>query len=101
MAVPGESNWQKTEQTEVQLIAATNSTGTNGTIHLGIHFNLKPEWKIYWRSPGDAGFPPKLKWDGSTNLKTAVSPSSLQNTLTAALSSEVFELVKTNLKPVT
>ena len=72
MAVPGESNWQKTEQTEVQLIAATNSTGTNGTIHLGIHFNLKPEWKIYWRSPGDAGFPPKLKWDGSTNLKTAV-----------------------------
>ena len=29
MAVPGESNWQKTEQTEVQLIAATNSTGTN------------------------------------------------------------------------
>ena len=72
MAALGESDWQTTEQTKVRLIAATNSTGTNGTIHLGIHFILKPEWKIYWRSPGDAGFPPELKWDGSTNLKAAV-----------------------------
>jgi suppressor for copper-sensitivity B len=72
MATPNTFDWQKTEQTEVRLIAATNSTGTNGTIRLGIHFRLKPKWKIYWRSPGDAGFPPELKWDGSTNLKSAV-----------------------------
>ncbi len=72
VASPGTFDWQKTEQTEVRLIAAANSTGTNGTIRLGIHFRLKPKWKIYWRSPGDAGFPPELKWEGSTNLKSAI-----------------------------
>jgi suppressor for copper-sensitivity B len=72
VAAPGASDWHKTEQTEVRLIAATNSTGANGAIQLGIHFRLKPQWKIYWRSPGDAGFPPSLKWDASTNLKSAV-----------------------------
>jgi suppressor for copper-sensitivity B len=33
---------------------------------------LKPGWKVYWRSPGDAGFPPTADWSGSENLKTAV-----------------------------
>jgi len=28
-------------------------------------------WKVYWRSPGDAGFPPSADWTGSANLAAA------------------------------
>jgi len=30
---------------------------------------MDPDWKIYWRSPGDAGSPPSIEFDGSTNVK--------------------------------
>ena len=32
---------------------------------------MRPGWKIYWRSPGDAGFPPLPDWSESRNLKAA------------------------------
>ena len=31
-----------------------------GAWRLGLQFRLQPGWKIYWRSPGDAGLPPEL-----------------------------------------
>ncbi|MFK7866830.1 MAG: protein-disulfide reductase DsbD family protein [Alphaproteobacteria bacterium] len=38
----------------------------------GIEFDLNPEWKLYWRSPGEAGLPPKLNWQAaSRNIQTA------------------------------
>ncbi len=69
----GASDWQITDQTEVRLIAASQTTGETETIQLGVQFRLKPEWKIYWRSPGDAGFPPQMDWSGSHNLDTAIT----------------------------
>ncbi|MDA1091617.1 MAG: protein-disulfide reductase DsbD family protein [Proteobacteria bacterium] len=69
---PAGSAWQQTEQSAVRLIAATETTGNAETLTLGLHFKLKPGWKIYWRSPGDAGFPPEPDWMGSQNLKSAV-----------------------------
>ncbi len=39
-----------------------------GEVLLGLHFQLEPDWKIYWRSPGDAGFPPSLNWEASENI---------------------------------
>jgi len=35
----------------------------------GLHLRLAPEWKTYWRAPGDAGIPPRFDWSGSSNLK--------------------------------
>jgi suppressor for copper-sensitivity B len=35
---------------------------------LGLQFRMEPEWKIYWRTPGEAGFPPSADWRGSANL---------------------------------
>ena len=69
---PGASPWQQTEQTALRLIAATQTTGDSRILKLGLHFKLKPGWKVYWRSPGDAGFPPMPDWSPSQNLKTAV-----------------------------
>ena len=72
IAAPGASPWVKTEQTELRLIAATETVGAAETLRLGLHFKLKPGWKIYWRSPGDAGFPPIPDWSSSRNRKSAV-----------------------------
>jgi suppressor for copper-sensitivity B len=62
------SPWYVTEQGRVRLIAATADPGAAASVGLGLQFELAPHWKIYWRSPGDAGFPPELDWQGSTNL---------------------------------
>ncbi len=67
---PGASAWIETEQTRVRLLSAQPALGS-GDVQLGLQFELQPGWKIYWRSPGDAGFPPSLDWKDSTNLKSA------------------------------
>lgn len=33
-----------------------------------LHLRLEPGWKTYWRSPGDAGVPPRFDWQQSQNL---------------------------------
>lgn len=62
------SAWSKTDQTEVRLVSASQTIGDEKKVQLGLQFKLKPGWKVYWRSPGDAGFPPRLIWKGSENL---------------------------------
>ena len=62
------SPWFSYEQGAVRLIAGGATAGTAKRIDLGLEFRLKPHWKVYWRSPGDAGFPPQIDWTGSTNL---------------------------------
>ena len=65
------SDWATTAQTKVRLVSAV--TGSEGAkiVPLGLQFVLKPGWKTYWRSPGDAGVPVTLDWSGSTNLAGA------------------------------
>jgi suppressor for copper-sensitivity B len=71
-ADPGASAWFTTDQGQVRLVAAQAFVGDDAAIELGLEFRLAPHWKIYWRSPGDAGYPPHLDWAGSTNLAAAV-----------------------------
>ncbi len=63
--------WAENEQASVRLLATGETTGETGEVQLGLHFKLQPGWKIYWRSPGDAGFPPTTDWSGSENLADA------------------------------
>ena len=65
------SRWSRTDQGAVRLIAASDAVGNAESLALGLQFRMKPGWKIYWRSPGDAGFPPQLNWAGSENLASA------------------------------
>lgn len=66
-----QSAWHETEQTKARLIAAVTGTGSAAMLRLGLEFHMQPGWKIYWRSPGDAGIPPRPNWDGSDNLTSA------------------------------
>ncbi|MEK9573827.1 MAG: thioredoxin family protein [Alphaproteobacteria bacterium] len=50
----------KTPELEMQLISAVTATGDRTDLPLGLKVRLTEGWKIYWRSPGDAGLPPEL-----------------------------------------
>ena len=62
------SDWVSNEAGRVRLVAAVATTGKAAMLPLGLHFQLQPGWKIYWRTPGDAGYAPRLDWTGSGNL---------------------------------
>jgi suppressor for copper-sensitivity B len=63
--------WLDHEQARVRLIAAAGDGQSPGDLRLGLQFSLEPGWKIYWRTPGEAGIPPVLDWSGSDNLASA------------------------------
>lgn len=61
--------WTQGEKADLRLVAATEAIGPGqDRVRLGLHVRLDPGWKIYWRSPGSAGLPPRLDWEGSRNL---------------------------------
>src|SRR5438552_1656004 len=62
------SAWVRNEHAALRLIAAATATGNADTIQVGLQFELRPGWKTYWRSPGDAGFPPRGDWSRSSNV---------------------------------
>lgn len=70
-AESGAGNTVATEQSAARLVSAVSGTGTLERIPVGLDITLKPGWKTYWRSPGDAGFPPVLGFDGSQNVAKA------------------------------
>lgn len=70
MAAAGPAgDWQRTDEVDYRLISATRATGALETIRMGLEFDLRPGWHIYWRSPGDAGFPPELRLRDETNAE--------------------------------
>jgi suppressor for copper-sensitivity B len=61
----------RTAQSSAEVMSAVEGTGDLATIPLALHIVLQPGWKTYWRSPGDAGYPPQLDVSGSTNVARA------------------------------
>lgn len=59
--------WVDGNQARIRLVAAAPSA--KGEVDAAIEIELDPEWKTYWRSPGDAGIPPVIDFSGSANLK--------------------------------
>lgn len=75
-----ESAWVREEHAGVRLIAASETTGRPETgtgntqvLLLGLQFDLAKDWKIYWRSPGDAGLPPEIDWSKSENVASVAT----------------------------
>jgi suppressor for copper-sensitivity B len=65
------SAWAEGDQARMRLVSASDAVGIDAAVALGLHVQLKPSWKIYWRSPGDAGLPPEIEWIGSDNVESA------------------------------
>jgi suppressor for copper-sensitivity B len=73
-AVSGEpstsaSAWVTTRMADIRLVSAAAGAGSAASVPLGLQFKLAEGWKIYWRSPGDAGFPPDLEVKTAENLR--------------------------------
>ena len=62
------SNWVVTEMANFRLISGVSNIGDSNKVPLGLEFELKDDWKIYWRNPGDAGYPPEIDFGNSENL---------------------------------
>ncbi len=46
----------------VRLVADTDHIAPGGDFHLGVRFEIKPGWHIYWRYPGGAGLATDIQW---------------------------------------
>ena len=66
-----ESNTIENDHTQLRLLSSSVGVGETEILTLGLHFTMRPGWKVYWRSPGDAGYPPSIEWEGSENLDHA------------------------------
>ncbi len=67
----GAGDWVTTPQSAARLVTAVTGAGSLTELPVGLEITLQPGWKTYWRSPGDAGFPPDLKFEGSENVAAA------------------------------
>ncbi len=65
------SDWSVNDQGKLRLVSAIKGVGERKSLALGLEFKLQPGWKIYWRSPGDAGYPPRIDWAKSKNVASA------------------------------
>lgn len=59
----------KDKEHSIELITGYNSSYGLNTVTMGLHFKFQGEWKTYWREPGLVGYPLKIKFDGSQNVK--------------------------------
>jgi thiol:disulfide interchange protein DsbD len=46
----------------VTLVPEASGISPGRPLWVGLHFKLAPEWHTYWKNPGDAGLPIRVKW---------------------------------------
>ncbi|HXV73615.1 MAG TPA: protein-disulfide reductase DsbD domain-containing protein, partial [Sphingomonadales bacterium] len=65
-----ETSWASSPHAETRLIAGREAVPGTGeaVIVMGWQVRLEPGWKTYWRTPGEAGKPPRFSWEGSLNV---------------------------------
>lgn len=64
------SEWAENAESRVRLITPWQVAPQSGELRMGLHFKLAPEWHVYWKNSGDAGFPPVVVFQnlGETEL---------------------------------
>ncbi len=64
------SEWAENAESRVRLVTPWQVAPQSGELRLGLHFKLAPEWHVYWKNSGDAGFPPVVVFQnlGETEL---------------------------------
>ena len=64
------SEWVENAESRVRLVTPWQVAPQSGELRMGLHFKLTPEWHVYWKNSGDAGFPPVVVFQnlGETEL---------------------------------
>ena len=61
-----QSDWQGDPMVgEARIVSAVTATGDLARMPLGVEFTLASGWKIYWRTPGEAGLAPVVDLSAS------------------------------------
>ena len=62
------SEWAENAESRVRLITPWQAAPRSGELRMGLHFKLTPEWHVYWKNSGDAGFPPVVVFQEAPGL---------------------------------
>lgn len=54
--------WGRPETLKVRLLSATPYVQPGRPLLVGLHFQMRDHWHIYWTNPGDSGVPPQVRW---------------------------------------
>lgn len=65
------TTWANGYNSRVRLMAGTDEAAPGRTLVAGVEIETKPDWKTYWRNPGESGVPPSFDWSKSTNVAAA------------------------------
>ena len=55
--------------THVRLVSEQDAVVPGGTLWVGFDLVLDDGWHVYWKNPGDAGLPPKIKWQLPSGIR--------------------------------
>ncbi|MFA7238233.1 MAG: protein-disulfide reductase DsbD domain-containing protein [Phycisphaeraceae bacterium] len=62
-AVGASGGGESAEQvTKITLLTDRGTISPGGSMRVGLMFEMKEHWHIYWRNPGEAGLPPRVRW---------------------------------------
>jgi len=59
----GKSSAVTTQHLTVELVSQSPEIARDGTAYIGLRFRLQDHWHVYWANAGDAGAPPRVKWE--------------------------------------
>jgi DsbC/DsbD-like thiol-disulfide interchange protein len=65
------SHWVDSTNSKVRIVSGLVERDGKQAPMAGVQLRMNPQWKTYWKNPGDSGVPPAFDWSGSTNLKSA------------------------------
>lgn len=64
-----------TTQSGTVSLSAPSPTPKNGQLDLALDFSLRPGWHIYWKNPGDVGYPPTVQATAPVTLSPLSFPA--------------------------
>jgi len=53
---------ENSEPSKITMVADTAVIQAGKPFRLGILFEMKPDWYVYWKNPGDSGTEPQIDW---------------------------------------
>jgi len=65
--------WEEGDFSKARIISSHLAVPVDESdpLYIGLHIKMEKGWKTYWRTPGNAGLPPVIDWEGSINLAAA------------------------------
>jgi DsbC/DsbD-like thiol-disulfide interchange protein len=66
---PTLESFAKSKNVRVHLVSGGKTYGNARGFYVGVFFDMKPGWHIYWKNPGETGRETSISWEGSKGGK--------------------------------